>query len=122
LNDVLADARTELVKVSANKASYQNLLNQLVLQCLYSLMEPTVVITCRQVDESMVKLAIEEGIKAYKQALGTSIQVILDSSYLPAESAGGVIASAMEGKIRVANTLESRLELLQESVNIFIFV
>ena len=90
-------------------------------------MEKEVTIQCRQVDLDLVKKSVEEAQEIYKQALGQEVNVTIDASYLPAErysladfsidSAGGVVASAKEGNIKVSNTLESRLLLLQESVS-----
>ena len=45
------------------------------------------------------------------------LQVTVDKTHhLPAESAGGVEVSARGGKIRVASTLESRLDLISSQV------
>ncbi|TPX66044.1 hypothetical protein SpCBS45565_g04720 [Spizellomyces sp. 'palustris'] len=117
LNELLADARSRLVEISNDRSKYQALLKDLILQTLYQLMEREVTVNCRQQDVDLVKEAIDQAKQAYEKEVGSSPHVVIDDANpLPEKSAGGVVVSAHEGRIRVSNTLETRLELLAEQV------
>ncbi|KAL2912642.1 V-ATPase V1 sector subunit E [Polyrhizophydium stewartii] len=115
LNDVFAEAKSRLRTITDDKAGYSALLKGLVLQGLYKLMEPKVTVQCRAEDNDLVRTAIAEAVKEYTSEVKLKTEVVIDEANpLPATSAGGVVLSAVEGRIRTANTLESRLELLEE--------
>jgi V-type H+-transporting ATPase subunit E len=84
-------------------------------QVLLMLMSPTVTIAHRPKDKSLIKKATEAAQKQYKDASGRDVKVEYDGS-LPDDSAGGVVGSTMGGKIKVDNTLDERLKILQEKV------
>lgn len=49
----------------------------------------------------------------YKNISGKDVFVKIDSeTFLPAETCGGIELLAQRGKIKISNTLESRLELI----------
>ncbi|KAI9362465.1 ATPase, V1/A1 complex, subunit E [Zopfochytrium polystomum] len=115
LNDVFQEARGQLTSICHDKAKYAALLKNLLLQGFFQLMEPNVSVQCRKVDLDLVKTAITEAKAAYKEKLKADLEVKIDpANPLPDSSAGGVIVSGKEDRIRVNNTLENRLELLTD--------
>jgi len=51
----------------------------------------------------------------YKEMTGRSVEVKLEEG-LNDDEAGGVIGSSMGGKIKINNTLDERLKLLEDKV------
>lgn len=121
LNELYAEAKTRLSDLSKQQSTYADLLKGLVLQGLFGLMESNVTIQCRAEDVDLVKKAIEHAKDKYQQAQfkknPKEVKVTIDEANpLPSQSAGGIALSAVEGRIKIANTLESRLELLQDQM------
>uniref|UniRef100_A0A1B0DBL4 V-type proton ATPase subunit E n=2 Tax=Phlebotomus papatasi TaxID=29031 RepID=A0A1B0DBL4_PHLPP len=76
-------------------------------------MEPNVLVKTRQVDQNIVQSVLPRSVEEYKDQIGKDVVVTLDTeNYLPADACGGIELSALNGRIRVPNTLESRLELI----------
>ncbi|KAJ3105534.1 hypothetical protein HDU97_008013 [Phlyctochytrium planicorne] len=116
LDELFAEARNKLLTISSDPSKYQALLKDLLLQAFYQLMEEKIVIQCRKADHAIVQSALEEAKTAYTKALNKPLKAEIDSSNaLPEKSAGGVVVSAFEGRIRVSNTLESRLDILGDA-------
>lgn len=81
-------------------------------------MERDIKVNCRQKDVDLVKQAIDQAKDVYQKELGHPLNATIDeTAFLPEGSAGGVVVNAHEGRIRVSNTLEQRLELLSEQVS-----
>ncbi|KAG8438816.1 hypothetical protein GDO86_005128 [Hymenochirus boettgeri] len=117
ISDLLGDARQRLARVVKEPARYQALLDGLVLQGLYQLLETRVVIRCRKQDLPLVKAAIQKSIPVYKAATKQDVDVIIDQeTHLLPEIAGGIDLFNADGKIKVSNTLESRLELIAQQM------
>ncbi|KAJ3331850.1 V-ATPase V1 sector subunit E [Blyttiomyces sp. JEL0837] len=106
-----------LPSISADTGKYSELLTKLILQTFYQLMEAKVEIQCRKQDEALVEKAMAAAKTAYVAAAKRDINVSIDKANpLPDASAGGVIVSANDGRVRVNNTLENRLELLSDAM------
>ncbi|KAD6120279.1 hypothetical protein E3N88_11550 [Mikania micrantha] len=58
-------ASNELLNVSHNKKTYKKLIQNLIVQSLLRLREPSVLLRCREVDLSIVESALEESKKEY---------------------------------------------------------
>ncbi|KAI8816010.1 ATPase, V1/A1 complex, subunit E [Fimicolochytrium jonesii] len=115
LNELLSDAKSQLTSISNDRSKYEQLLHDLLLQGFYKLMEKDLQISCRQKDADIVRSAIKAAADTYKQKIGGQVNAVIDeSAWLPESGAGGVVVNAQEGRIRVSNTLESRLDLLSE--------
>uniref|UniRef100_H3AAY2 ATPase H+ transporting V1 subunit E1 n=2 Tax=Latimeria chalumnae TaxID=7897 RepID=H3AAY2_LATCH len=113
ISDLLSEARQRLGKVVKDGARHQSLLDGLVLQGLYQLLEPTVFIRCRKQDMSLVKTSLQKNVPIYKSSTKKDIEVHVDQeNFLAPEIAGGVELFNSDGKIKVSNTLESRLDLM----------
>ncbi|KAJ3950940.1 V-ATPase V1 sector subunit E [Colletotrichum tropicale] len=116
LDDIFEDAHKKLAAATKDKAKYQGILKNLVLEGLYALNEPEVQIRARKADYDAVKKAIEEATKEYKKEVGKDAAAKIDESEpLPAESAGGIFIIGGQGKIEINNTFEERLNLLQDT-------
>jgi V-type H+-transporting ATPase subunit E len=117
LEQLYTDSREQLQQISKDKAKYAELLRDLVLQGFYSLMEPEVVVTCRAEDNDKVAKAIDDAAKIYNTEVGSNVKATVDTSNpLPASCSGGVVLATQAGKIKVDNTLEARLAILEEQM------
>ncbi|XP_043943535.1 V-type proton ATPase subunit E 1 [Protopterus annectens] len=115
--DLLTEAKQRLSKVVKDNARYQALLDGLVLQGLYQLLEPKVVIRCRKQDFPMVKAGVKKSIPMYKSIANVDVDVQIDQeNFLPDEISGGIELYNSDFKIKVSNTLESRLDLLAQQM------
>lgn len=110
LDDVFDETKKLLRSVPSNEGTYQQLLDSLVLQCLFRLSDERVSLTCRVQDVVLVEKAISSATKEYTKQTGIRPTVTLESSYLPADCAGGIMGSSHNNRIRCDNTLEARLE------------
>lgn len=59
--------------------------------------------------------ASKNAVTKYKEMSGRSVEVKLEEG-LNDDEAGGVIGSSMGGKIKINNTLDERLKLLEDKV------
>uniref|UniRef100_A0A8C3VA86 Uncharacterized protein n=1 Tax=Catharus ustulatus TaxID=91951 RepID=A0A8C3VA86_CATUS len=83
----------------------------------YQLLEPRLVVRCRKQDLPMVKTAVQKSIPIYKNAIKRDVDVHIDQdNFLPEDIAGGVEIYNSDGKIKVSNTLESRLDLVAQQM------
>ena len=87
-----------------------------VRQVLLLLLAAEVTLSHRPKDADVVKKAASAAQKRYKEMSGRETKVSFEAK-LPDESAGGVVGSTMAGRIRVDNTLEERLKILQEKAS-----
>ncbi|XP_057559292.1 V-type proton ATPase subunit E 1 isoform X2 [Hippopotamus amphibius kiboko] len=94
ITDLLNEAKQRLSKVVKDTTRYQVLLDGLVLQA-----------------------AVQKAIPMYKIATRKDADVQIDQeAYLPEEIAGGVEIYNGDRKIKVSNTLESRLDLIAQQM------
>ncbi|XP_040849934.1 V-type proton ATPase subunit E 2 isoform X2 [Ochotona curzoniae] len=83
-----------------------------LISALLRLLEPTVIVRCRPQDVLLVEAAVQRAIPEYVLASRKPVQVRLDAeAHLAANAAGGVEVYSSDQRIKVSNTLESRLEL-----------
>jgi len=107
------DSRKELVVLSKNEAGYKKLLEGLIVQGFYQLIEDTVIIRCRQKDVKLVEEVVDSAVVSFKEASKRELKVTVDTAnFLSPDIAGGVELYTQNGKIKVENTLESRLDLI----------
>ncbi|XP_078529759.1 V-type proton ATPase subunit E 1 [Lissotriton helveticus] len=117
ISDLLNEAKQRLAKIVKDGARYQSLMDGLVMQGLYQLLEFKVVLRCRKQDIPLVKAAVQKCVPAYKASTKREIEVVLDQdNHLPHEIAGGIEMFSGDGKIKVSNTLESRLDLIAQQM------
>jgi len=117
IKNVLEEARHKLMDVTKDPNLYQNVLEKLIAQGLFQLLEPELVIRCRQQDVRLVQNVMNDAIQEYKSATGRDATLRLDTdNFLPSDTCGGVELSTKNGKTKVTNTLESRLELISQQL------
>jgi len=117
IQTVLDDARKKLGEVVSDSARYKQVLLGLLTQCLFQLLEPVALIRCRSADLELVKEVRDDALKTYREKTKNDCDLQIDTTnHLPADCAGGVELTAKQGRIKVTNTLESRLELLSRQM------
>lgn len=114
LEDVFSEAADSLKKLSSLKSDYAPVLEKLIEEGLYSLMEDKVTLLVRDSDADIAKAAAEKAAEKFAKKAKFSVKVSIAEEYLDANSAGGVILRNKTGKIEVDNTLDARLKLLSE--------
>jgi len=107
------DARKKLAELSQDVQGYKKILEGLIVQGLYQLIEDNVLIRCRQKDVAHVQEVLPKAIESFRSATKRDTKVTIDNNnFLSPDLAGGVELIAQNGRIKVENTLESRLELI----------
>jgi len=108
------EARKQLTILTQDRSKYPTILANLIAQGLFLLMEKEVTVRCRRKDYDLVQQLIPDAMNRYKQELKQKdIKITIDDkNFLPDESAGGIELYAMGGKIKVSNTIESRLAMI----------
>ena len=117
VRNVLDEARKRLSEISQDVPQYKEIMKLLVLQGLCQLTEAHITIRVRQVDLSLVDSIIEPIQDAYKQITKKDVAIKIDQdNFLSPDSCGGVDLYAAKGRIKVSNTLETRLELIAQKL------
>lgn len=117
INVLLDLAKERLSTVTKDENRYKAILEGLAAQCLCQLNEPKLKLRCRKADEQLVKETLPGSISKFKKLTGRDVAVQLDTeNYIPAEIVGGVELSTPNGKIKVINTLEKRLQSIYEQM------
>lgn len=89
----------------------------LMLQVMYGMISPKVIVKCRKCDEELVKQLIPVVQGIYLKETETKCELILDTkSYLPDSAIGGVVMSIPDGTIMVDGTLSEKLKLLYNRI------
>lgn len=116
LNGVIDEARNQLTNITASD-KYEDILEGLIKQALFQLLENEVTLKCRENDLSLVNKILPKCVEDLNRQWDEKCTVNIDTkNFLPSTSAGGVEASAKNGKIIVVSTLESRLNLIANQV------
>jgi len=114
---VLDEARRRLGEVTRDESRYSQILQSLITQGLFQIMEANIIIRGRQKDAQLIQNVLPGAVEQYKRETGKDVVVTLDTeNNLSAESTGGIEIFALQGRIRVVNTLESRLELIAQQL------
>nr|XP_020455354.1 V-type proton ATPase subunit E 1-like isoform X2 [Monopterus albus] len=115
--EMLNEARQRLAKIAKDPARYPALMDGLILQGFYQLLEPKVILRCRKQDLHMVQASIQRNIPIYKAAVKNNLEVHIDQdNFLPQDMSGGIEIYNADRKIKVSNTLESRLDLMAQQM------
>eukprot|EP00922_Rhytidocystis_sp_ex-Travisia-forbesii_P039421 GHVS01058608.1.p1 GENE.GHVS01058608.1~~GHVS01058608.1.p1 ORF type:complete len:235 (+),score=29.78 GHVS01058608.1:227-931(+) len=131
LQEVVHQTQSQLHAVTTNTEAYSSLITDLITQGLLQLLEPTVVVICRQIDKSIVESCLAKAATKYsgvlKEQAGVTKTVKLSvdqnkhllpppSTEFPAGSgrccSGGVKLMSSDGRIVCDNTLDARLLLV----------
>ncbi|XP_016977024.1 V-type proton ATPase subunit E [Drosophila rhopaloa] len=117
VSSVLDDARKRLGEVTKKQSEYQTVLTKLIVQGLFQVMEPKVILRCREVDVPLVRDVLPSAVEQYKAQINQNVDLFIDEKdFLSADTCGGVELLALNGRIKVPNTLESRLELISQQL------
>jgi len=117
LKTVLEEARGRLAQLAGDPNNYKRLVEGLISQGLFQLLETNVILRCRQQDMNIVKDALARSIEAYKNASKREVKVTIDTeNFLPSDISGGVELYAQKGQFKVTNTLDSRLEQMSQQM------
>jgi len=117
VRNVLDDARKGLGEVTKDQARYRSVLKKLLIQGLLQLLQSHVFIRVREEDQALVQELFGEVVEEYKAISGKELNLKIDpEGYLPPETCGGVELLAHKGRIKITNTLESRLELIAQQL------
>merc|ERR1711983_467101 len=99
------------------RKKYTEILQQLLTQAMCQLLEPALVLRCRQVDQQIVESVIPASVAEYKAKVNKDCQVKVDTdNWLPSDCTGGIEILAFKGKIKVDNTLEARLNMISQQI------
>lgn len=99
---VLDEARRRLGEVSRDSARYSQILQSLITQGLYQIMEANVSVRGRQSDAQLIQNVLPASVEQYKRETGKDIVVTLDTeNFLPVDCTGGIELYALQGRIRV---------------------
>lgn len=114
---LIEETRQLLVRLVGDKNRYKMLLEGLILQGLFQLMEDLVIIRCRRVDVQVVQEVMDRSVANYRKTTGIELRVAIDpDNFLSSELIGGVELVTQHGKIKVENTLDSRLEMMSHQM------
>ncbi|KAJ0029642.1 hypothetical protein NQD34_004639 [Periophthalmus magnuspinnatus] len=115
--DLMKEAQQRLQDIAKDPDNYSVLLQGLLLQGFYQLLESKVTVRCRQQDVAVVQAAVDKVIPIYKESVKMNIVVKIDPErFLPSDICGGIDVYNDNGKIKVSNTLERRLELITHQI------
>lgn len=124
LKSLIAEAGAKCAVVTRGN-NYPQLLQKLIVQGLIKIEENEVTIYCRGEDVKMVSSVVSAAVKEYVDIMKRESTVTLKpvvtlntdrSKDLPESSFGGVLLTALNGKIVCDNTLNSRLHLVYEEL------
>jgi len=113
LQDLFDNAREQILTLSKEQGKYEQLLQGLVVQGLLQMMEPTAVVVCRKKDKDVAQRAVDNASKHYASMSGRSVKVNVQAE-LSDDGAGGIKMSSGDTKIKIDNTLDERLRLLED--------
>lgn len=123
LQSLFNDAQEKLADLSKDSKKYKELIEKLLLEGLLNLHEPSIEALVRANDVDTAKSVTDGAVKKYKELTGRDTKVEVKEGlpkdryvYLAYSSAGGLIVTAQQGRVRLDNTLEQRLKLLEEQV------
>lgn len=81
------------------------------------MLEKNVILRVREADVSVVESLLDEVTADYKAVSQKDVHLKLDTdSYLAPQTCGGIELLAQRNKIKICNTLESRLELIAQQL------
>jgi V-type H+-transporting ATPase subunit E len=108
--------RERLVDIPKDTESYKRYLHDSILQALFQLMDMQVEVMCRQEDAGLVQTVMDDVTLEYQIKTQQSVTMTMAHQWLDGGCAGGVIVTALGGRIQCDNTLQRRLDLLAEQM------
>jgi len=127
-NELLSNLKTEILEslcdVSKN-SQYPTFIRYLIVEGLTHIMEEDVEVQCRKEDVEIVDAELKTALQEFENLVKREVNIVpkiqlrRSESYLPPAPSsttkgeccrGGVVLYACRGKLKLSNTLESRLE------------
>lgn len=125
LNKLIDGAKESVGKV-ADSPAYPDLLKKLIVQGLIKIEEMDAHVLCRAKDVSVVQSVLDDAVNDYKEAVlketGSTVDPKVtvnthDNKMLSeTQYCGGVIVTALHGRIVCDNTLDARVQLVYEEL------
>uniref|UniRef100_H2YGQ2 V-type proton ATPase subunit E n=1 Tax=Ciona savignyi TaxID=51511 RepID=H2YGQ2_CIOSA len=113
IQNMLNEAKDQLSDLHRNKTRYNALLQGLLCQGLFQLLEDNVIVQCLKEDVETVKSLLPDVMATFKKATNRDVKIeINETSFLTSDTCGGVVMTSATGAIRVRNTLDARLDLI----------
>ncbi|GHJ86321.1 hypothetical protein NliqN6_2723 [Naganishia liquefaciens] len=116
LDTIFDETKTKVKDLSKDSDKYQSVLEGLILEVLLILVSPEVLIEHTPSASEKVKNAGETALKKYTEISGRTSKIEYKDSLSDDTSSGGIIGSMMQGRIKVDNTLDARLKILEEKM------
>jgi len=117
ISNVLEESKNRLSQLTRDPSRYKKILEGLLQQSFFQLLEEDVVVRCRKQDLTLLREVLDPAIKAYKASSKRNIKVTVDQdNFLQADMSGGVEVLADNGRLKICNTLESRLDLISRQM------
>merc|ERR1712137_483481 len=123
---ILSETQGELKSLTQDEGQYKDLLEALILQALLKMKEQEVSIICRDEDTKLVESILDTVVKRYKGKTNITAKITVEKKHKLAPGpkqgykgptcAGGVVLSALGGRILCNNTFEQRLALASEGL------
>jgi len=123
VNSLVEETKTALIDKIKDKKLYKDVLTKLIIQGLIKLLESEVNIVCKKEDLELVKSILQDAKSQFVTLMkeqsvkfkSIDVNITVDEKYyLPDYIIGGIMMTAMKGKIRVDNTINKRLDLLKQ--------
>lgn len=111
---MFSDAQTKLAELAKDTDKYKKVLEGLIEEGAFALLEPSIKVKVRKADADLVKGLFGTVEEFYKEKTGKEVKLELAEDTLGEDVAGGVIITNSSGRIEVNNTFEERLKILSE--------
>eukprot|EP00878_Enallax_costatus_P001437 GHUV01001587.1.p1 GENE.GHUV01001587.1~~GHUV01001587.1.p1 ORF type:complete len:237 (+),score=77.33 GHUV01001587.1:148-858(+) len=130
IREVVKEARTKVRETAKNPTQYRKLMQDLLVQALHKLREPTALVRVRQSDLAIAREILDPARKQYAATYGNEApSLTLDQrDFLPPPPAkttsdddegvtcsGGVVVTSADGRVVVSNTLDQRVHIVYEA-------
>ncbi|KAK3098925.1 hypothetical protein FSP39_024309 [Pinctada imbricata] len=80
LKRLMEEARDRLSTVTKETNKYKKVVEGLISQGLFQLLEPEVTIRCKSHEKSLVEECISKAVQHYKEASGRDVKVVIDTN------------------------------------------
>jgi V-type H+-transporting ATPase subunit E len=119
--NALCEIQKDVKTLLATTKQSEEFLTKLIVQGQLMLLEPEVMVRCRECDKELVESCLDNASQEYariiKEETGATKSCklrVAEGDFLPASSLGGVSLSCFGGKISIDNTVDARLELVMQ--------
>ncbi|RKO98896.1 hypothetical protein CXG81DRAFT_15310 [Caulochytrium protostelioides] len=115
MEDVFAESRKRLARMSADPTSYTQILRNLIMQGAFQIADEKLVVVTRKADAQMAQSVLSSVSSEFQKALERPLHITVSTrEHLPDDCAGGVLVQTEDNKIRVNQTFETRLDIAAE--------